>query len=55
MVDLSDYGQPRHDPHGDMSVGVTAPLGLAEDEITDVVANALIRMTEDFGFTGSGP
>jgi hypothetical protein len=38
-----------------MSVGVTAPLGLAEDEITDVVANALIRMTEDFGFTGSGP
>jgi hypothetical protein len=54
MVDLSDFGHPRRDPHGDMSVGVTAPLGLAEGEITEVVANALIRMTEDFGFTGSG-
>jgi hypothetical protein len=54
MVDLSDFGLPRRDPHGDMSVGVTAPLSLAEDEITEVVANALVRMTEDFGFTGSG-
>jgi len=37
-----------------MSVGVTAPLDLAKDEMAGAVANALIRMTEDFGFTNSG-
>ncbi len=54
MVDLSDFGHPRSDPHGDLSVGVTAPLGLAEDEIIAIVTNVLIRMTEDFGFASSG-
>lgn len=50
MVDLSDFGRPRRDPQGDLSAGVTAPLGLAEDEINTIVGNALVRMTEDFGF-----
>ena len=54
MVDLSEFGHPRRDPPGDMSVGVTAPLDLAKDEMAGAVANALIRMTEDFGFTNSG-
>jgi hypothetical protein len=53
MVDLSEFGRPRRDPHDDLSVGVTAPLDLAEDQIADAAANALIRMTEDFGFTNS--
>jgi hypothetical protein len=55
MVDLSEFGRPRRDPHGDLSVGVTAPLGLAEDKITAIVTDALTRMTEDFGFARPSP
>ena len=51
MIDLSDYGQPRLDPPGDLSVGVTTPLGLAQKEIEALTIEALDRMTEDFGFT----
>jgi hypothetical protein len=51
MIDLSHYGQPRQDPPGDLSVGVTAPIGLSEQEIETLTRNALDWMTEDFGFT----
>jgi hypothetical protein len=55
MIDLSHYGQPRQDPPGDLSVGVTTPIGLSEDEIEPLVLAALDRMTEDFGFTNRHP
>ena len=55
MIDLSHYGQPRQDPPGDLSVGVTTPIRLSEDEIEPLVLAALDRMTEDFGFTNRHP
>jgi hypothetical protein len=55
MVDLSHYGQPRQDPPGDLSVGVTTPLGVSEKEIEDLTLAALVRMTEDFGFRKPPP
>jgi hypothetical protein len=51
MVDLSRYGQPRQDPPGDLSVGVTTPIRLTEKEIETLTLAALDRMTEDSGFT----
>jgi hypothetical protein len=51
MINLAEYGQPRQDPPGDLSVGVTTPLGLASNEIEKLVHGALERLTEDFGFT----
>lgn len=51
MVDLSRYGQPRQDPPGDLSVGITTPLQLPEKDIEALTLAALDRMTEDFGFT----
>lgn len=51
MIDLSDYGQPRQVPPGDLSVGVTAPIGLSEKKIETLARKALDWMTEDFGFT----
>ena len=51
MVDLFHYGQPRQDPPGELSVGVTTPIGLSEKEIEALTIAALDRMTEDFGFT----
>jgi hypothetical protein len=50
MIDLSHYGQPRQDPPGDLSVGVTAPIGLSEKYIETLTLQALDRMAEDFGF-----
>jgi hypothetical protein len=55
MIDLSHYGQPRQDPPGDLSVGVTTPIGLSEKEIESLVLAAVDRMTEDFGFTNRHP
>jgi hypothetical protein len=55
MIDLSRYGQPRQDPPGDLSVGVTTPLQLSEKEIEALTLAALDRMTEDFGFTNRHP
>jgi hypothetical protein len=53
MVDLSAYGQPRARQLRDLSVGVTARIGLADAEIRSLVRQGLIRMTEDYGFTGA--
>lgn len=50
MVDLSDYGQPCKDPPGDLSVAVTAPLGLPLTRIAALTSDAMDRLTEDFGF-----
>jgi hypothetical protein len=52
MVDLSDYRQPRRHQLGDLSIGITTPIGLPESRITELVSDAMVRMTEDFGFTG---
>ena len=53
MVDLSAYGQPRVRQLRDLSVGITAPIGLADREVRSLVGQGLIRMTEDSGFTGA--
>lgn len=55
MVNLSHYGQPRQDPPGDLSVGVTTPLQLSEKDIEALTLAGLDRMTEDFGFTNPPP
>ena len=53
LVDLSYYGKPRTTHHPDLSVGITIPLGLPREQVTLLVHEALARMTEDFGFTGT--
>lgn len=53
LVDLSVFGRTRKSQLPDLSVGVTAPLGLDAGEIGTVVRQALKRMAEDFGFTGA--
>jgi hypothetical protein len=55
MVDLSRYGQPREDPAGDLSVGVTTPISMPWKDIEALTLKALDRMTEDFGFTSRPP
>jgi hypothetical protein len=51
LVDLSVFGRTRKTNLGDLSVGVTAPLGLKADESRSIVRQALITMANDFGFT----
>jgi hypothetical protein len=51
MVDLSRFGQPRRSSLRDLSVGVTAPLGLSRSDIETNVKRGVIRMVEDYGFT----
>jgi hypothetical protein len=53
LVDLSVFGRTRKAQLGDLSVGVTTPLGLGPKEIEAVVRQALIRMASDFGFTAA--
>lgn len=53
LVDLSIFGRTRKTQLGDLSVGVTAPLGLSAEEIGSLVRQTLIRMASDFGFTGA--
>lgn len=53
LVDLSIFGRTRRTQLGDLSVGVTAPLGLSAEEIGSLVRRALIRMASDFGFTAA--
>jgi hypothetical protein len=55
MIDLARHGQPRQDPPGDLSVGVTTPACLSEKEIEALTLAALDRMTEDFGFRKPPP
>jgi hypothetical protein len=55
MIDLSRYGEPRQNPPGDLSTGVTTPIRLPEKEIEALTLAALDRMTEDFGFTSRRP
>lgn len=51
LVDLSVFGRTRKSQLRDLSVGVTAPLGLSTEEIGSLVRQALVRMGSDFGFT----
>jgi hypothetical protein len=53
MVDLSVFGRTRRNQLGDLSVGVTAPVGLSAAENGVLVRQALIRMASDFGFAGA--
>jgi hypothetical protein len=53
LVDLSVFGRTRKTQLGDLSVGVTTPLGLRAEEIGSVVRRALIQMANDFGFTAA--
>jgi len=53
LVDLSVFGKTRNIRLGDLSVGVTAPLGLSAEEISSLVRRAMIRMASDFGFTAA--
>ena len=53
MVNLSAFGRSRKTQIIDLAVGVTAPLGLAADEIGLVVRQALTRMAEDYSFTAA--
>jgi hypothetical protein len=51
LVNLSVFGRPRRSHLRDLSVGVTAPLGLTTEAIRSLVRQALVRMASDFGFT----
>ena len=53
LVDLSVFGRTRKSQLRDLSVGVTAPLGLTAEAIGSLVRQALIRLASDFGFTGA--
>lgn len=53
LVDLSVFGRTRRSQLRDLSVGVTAPLGLDTGEIGSLVRQALVRMASDFGFTAA--
>lgn len=53
LVDLSVFGRTRKSQLRDLSVGVTAPLGLAPETTCSMARRALIRMASDFGFTGA--
>ncbi|MGH3674752.1 MAG: hypothetical protein ACRDU5_03255 [Mycobacterium sp.] len=49
MVDLSRLGTPRSSQPRDLSVAVTAPLGLSGEDIDEWIRQALDRMAADFG------
>ena len=51
MVDLSAFGATRRAQITDLSVGITAPLGLTAEDTDALVRQALIRMAEDYAFT----
>jgi hypothetical protein len=51
MVDLSVFGRTRKSHLRDLSVGVTAPLGLTTETLGPLVRDALAMMASDFGFT----
>jgi hypothetical protein len=53
LVDLSVFGRSRKSQLRDLSVGVTAPLGLSAEEIGSLVRQALKQMASDFGFTAA--
>ena len=38
---------------GDLSVGVTATLGMSAEEISSLVRRALVRMVNEFGVTAA--
>jgi hypothetical protein len=53
MVDLSVFGPTRRAQITDLAVGITAPLGLSADETGALARRAMIRMAEDYAFTGA--
>jgi hypothetical protein len=53
MVDLSVFGRTRRTQLGNLSAGVTTPLGLSAEKIGSLVRQALVTMANDFGFTAA--
>jgi hypothetical protein len=53
MVDFSVFGSTRRAQITDLSVGITAPLGLSVQETDTLARQALTRMAEDHAFTGA--
>lgn len=53
MVDLSVFGPTRKAHITDLAVAITAPLGLNAEETAALARKAMIRMAEDYAFTGA--
>jgi hypothetical protein len=53
MVDLSVFGPTRKAQITDLAVAITAPLGLSAEETAALARKAMIRMAEDYAFTGA--
>ena len=53
MVDLSVFGRTRRLQLTDLAVGITGPLGLSAEETSALARQAMIRMAEDYAFTGA--
>ena len=53
MVNLSVFGPTRRSQLTDLAVGITAPLGLSTEETSALARQAMIRMAEDYAFTGA--
>lgn len=53
LVDLSVFGRTRKAQLGDLSAGVTTPLGLSAEKTGSLVRQALKTMANDFGFTAA--
>lgn len=53
MVDMSVFGTTRRAQLTDMAVGITAPLGHSADETSALARQALVRIAEDYAFTGA--
>jgi len=53
MDDLCVFGRARRTQLGNLSVGVTTPLGLSAEKIGSLVRQALVTMANDFGFTAA--
>ena len=53
MVDMSAFGRTRRAQLTDLSVGITAPLGLSARETGEIARKAMIRMAEDHSFTAA--
>lgn len=53
MVDFSVFGSTRRAQITDLAIGITAPLGLSAGETSAITRQALIRMAEDYAFTGT--
>ncbi|GAA0934445.1 hypothetical protein [Virgisporangium aurantiacum] len=52
MIDLSAFGRTRRKQIRHLAVAATAPLGLPQSQVDTLARQAMVRIAEDFGFTG---